>query len=168
MNRAVFLDRDGTINVDKGYLYKKKEFEFIPGAIEAIKMLNDNDYLVIVITNQSGVARGYYSEPDVINLHNFINRELNKYHAYVDKFYYCPHHQEGIGRYKRKCKCRKPDIGMIEQAVKEFNIDKSQSYMIGNEDSDIKAGINAGLKRSFKVTSSLNLLQIVKGIIHER
>ena len=108
--KTVFLDRDGTINVEKNYLYRPEEFEFIPKAPEAIAMLNQAGYQVIVISNQAGVARGYYTENDVETLHNYVNEQLKKWNAHIDAFYYCPHHPDaGIGKYKVKCHCRKPE-----------------------------------------------------------
>ena len=97
MRRAAFLDRDGTINVEKEYLYQVADFEFIPGAPEAIRRLNQAGFLVVVVTNQSGVARGYYTEDDVTNLHRHIGRELEKQSAHIDAWFYCPHHPSGHG-----------------------------------------------------------------------
>lgn len=141
MNKAVFLDRDGTINIEKNYLYRVEDFEFVSGAPEAIKMLNDAGYLVIVVTNQAGIARGYYTEQDMHKLHRHIDQELKKYDAHIDAYYYCPHHPiHGIGKYKMECGCRKPNSGMLEVAIKEFDIDVSKSYMIGDKITDILAG----------------------------
>lgn len=147
MDKVIFLDRDGTINIEKQYLYKIEDFEFIDGVIEAIRLLNINGYKVIVITNQAGVARGYYSANDVENLHNYINEELKKNNAYIDDFYYCVHHpSEGIGKYKIDCKCRKPKTGLFMQAEQKYEVDKSESWMIGDNISDIIAGNNYGIK----------------------
>lgn len=147
MNKAVFLDRDGTINIDKGYVYKIEDFEFIKGVPNAIKMLNDNGYKVIVITNQSGVARGFYSEEAVIKLHRYINNLLKGYDAHIDGFYYCPHHVEyGLGKYKIDCNCRKPKPGLLDKAILDFNIDESKSWMIGDNISDILAGKAANIR----------------------
>lgn len=151
MNKAVFLDRDGTINIEKNYLYKIEDFEFIPGVPEAIKMLNEAGYLVIVVTNQAGIARGYYTEEDMHKLHRHIDKELERYGAHIDAYYYCPHHPvHGIGKYKKSCKCRKPNSGMLEAAIKEFNIDVHKSYMIGDKPWDVDAGRNIGVK-SFQI-----------------
>lgn len=147
MKKAVFLDRDGTINVEKNYLYRPEEFEFIAGVPEAIALLNRRSYLVIVVSNQAGVARGYYSEKDVYNLHTYVNRQLENYSAHIDKFYFCPHHPDaGIGKYKVKCHCRKPETGMFEQACQDYSIDKASSWMIGDNRGDILAGKRFGLK----------------------
>jgi D-glycero-D-manno-heptose 1,7-bisphosphate phosphatase len=145
--RAVFLDRDGTINRDVGYLYRRENFEFIPNAPEAIKLLNDHLFKTIVITNQAGVARGFYQEDDVVRLHEFINQELRKYDAYIDAFYFCPHHPiVGADRYRVACDCRKPKPGLILKAAREHDLDLSQSFMIGDKMDDVRAGINAGVK----------------------
>ncbi len=145
--RAVFLDRDGTINVEKNYLYRKEDFQFIPGVPEAISLLKDNGYLVIVVTNQAGVARGMYAEQQVEALHGYINSELRMWNTSIDGFYYCPHHPTaGIGRYRVKCSCRKPAVGLFEQSCADYNIEKDGSWMIGDNQSDIKAGKNFGLK----------------------
>ncbi|URZ03564.1 D-glycero-beta-D-manno-heptose 1,7-bisphosphate 7-phosphatase [Clostridium felsineum] len=138
MNKAVFIDRDGTINVEKNYLYKIEDFEFIEGTREAIKILNDNGYKVVVITNQAGVARGYYTEEDVKKLHEFIQEELKKCDAHVDAFYYCPHHPiDGKGKYKTDCDCRKPKDGLYKKAIQDINIDVEKSYAVGDKISDL-------------------------------
>lgn len=147
MDRVVFLDRDGTINVEKKYLYKPEDFEFIEGTQEAIRLLNEAGYKVVVITNQAGVARGYYTEEDVDRLHRYINKRLAESGAHIDAFYYCPHHPEnGIGKYQIACDCRKPKIGMFLQAEKLFDIDKGNSWMIGDKLIDIEAGKNYGVR----------------------
>jgi D-glycero-D-manno-heptose 1,7-bisphosphate phosphatase len=146
MRRAVFLDRDGTINIEKEYLYRVSDFEFIPGAPEAIRILNQSGFLVVVVTNQSGVARGYYTEDDVINLHRHVDRELEAYHAHVDAWLYCPHHPGGRGSYALPCRCRKPLPGMLHEAAAHFDIDLEQSIMIGDKRADIEAGAAAGCR----------------------
>ena len=143
--RAVFLDRDGTINVEKDYLYKIEDFEFIPGAPEAIKKLKDAGFLVIVVSNQSGVARGYYDEHAVETLHRHIQDELAVFGTSVDAFYFCPHHPDkGIGAYRVDCDCRKGSPGMLLQAAEEHDVDLQQSYMVGDKLADIEAGQRAG------------------------
>lgn len=155
MNKAIFLDRDGTLNIEKNYLYKREDFEFIIGMPEAIKRWNELGYKIIVVTNQAGVARGYYTEDDVVNLHTYINDLLMKSGAHIDAFYYCPHHPiHGIGKYKVECSCRKPKTGMLEQAISDFNIDVAQSYLFGDQDSDIEAGETMKIK-SYKVDGQL-------------
>lgn len=149
-NRAVFLDRDGTINVEKGYVYKPEDFEFEPGAIEAIRLLNQAGYKIFVVSNQSGIARGYYSEAAVEELHVWLAAELEKHGARVDAFYFCPHHPDyGTGKYKIDCDCRKPSPGMLLKAAAEWNIDLNFSYMVGDHKSDIDAGHAAGVAPIF-------------------
>ncbi|NCC01772.1 MAG: D-glycero-beta-D-manno-heptose 1,7-bisphosphate 7-phosphatase [Clostridia bacterium] len=138
MNKAVFLDRDGTINIDKAYLSKVEDFKHIPGAIEGLKMLQDAGYLLIVITNQSGIARGYYSEEDFLKLNNWMLSDLKKKGIKIAKVYYCPHHPNGkIEKYKMDCNCRKPKLGMYEEAIEDFDIDLSQSFAIGDKIRDV-------------------------------
>lgn len=146
MKGAVFLDRDGTINVEKEYLYQAKEFEFIPGAPEAIRLLNQAGTLVVVVTNQSGVARGYYTEDDVHNLHRHIARELERFGAHVDDWLYCPHHPAGRGSYALPCNCRKPLPGLLQEAAARHDIDLENSTMIGDKLADIEAGRAAGCR----------------------
>lgn len=147
MNKAVFFDRDGTINIEKNYLYKVEDFEFIKGIPEIIKEYNDKGYKVIVVTNQAGIARGYYTEEDMHKLHNYIDNELRKYGAHIDAYYFCPHHPtEGKGKYKVNCNCRKPKTGMLEMAIKDFNIDVTESILYGDKPWDIEAGINIGIR----------------------
>lgn len=143
---AVFLDRDGVINVDKGYVCRKEDLAWVPGAVEAIRYFNEQHRLVIVITNQGGIARGFYQESDVLTLHRYMNDELNKQAAHIDAFYYCPHHAGGIvAGYSRECDCRKPRPGMIVRAMAEWQIDGSRSFMIGDKDTDVQAAQAAGI-----------------------
>jgi D-glycero-D-manno-heptose 1,7-bisphosphate phosphatase len=146
-NRAVFLDRDGTVNLEKEYLHRTEEFEFIPGAPEAIRLLKDAGFLVIVVTNQSGIGRGYYDEADVHRLHRFMDEELKRHGAAVDAYYLCPHHPlHGIGEYRRECGCRKPLPGMLLEAADDFSIDLAASFIIGDKMADIEAGRAAGCR----------------------
>ena len=134
MNKAVFLDRDGTINKDKAYLSKIEEFEYIPGVIEGLKLLQEAGFLLIVITNQSGIARGYYKEIDFLKLNDWMITDLKKNGINISKVYYCPHHPDGVvGKYSIECGCRKPKLGMFESAIKEFDIDIRESYTIGDK-----------------------------------
>lgn len=144
MRRAVFLDRDGTINIEKDYLYRVEDFEFIPGVPEALRLLNEAGYFVVVVTNQSGVARGYYTEEDVENLHRHIAAELDKCGARVDAWLYCPHHPAGKGSYSLPCHCRKPLPGMLHDAATRFDIDLEASVMIGDKLADVEAARAAG------------------------
>lgn len=150
INKAIFLDRDGTINIDKEYLFKIEDFEFESKAEEALKILYDLGYILIVVTNQSGVARGYYKESDVETLHIKLSKILEKKGIVISKYYYCPHHPvKGIGKYKTDCSCRKPNPGMLLKGIEEFNLNPSLSYMVGDKESDVEAGLNAGVKSVF-------------------
>ena len=146
MTRAVFIDRDGTINEEKEYLYRTDDFAFIPGAPQAIRRLNEAGFLVIVVTNQSGVARGYYTEEDVHLLHRHIASQLELFGARVDAWYYCPHHPTGRGSYALPCRCRKPLPGMLLEAARRFDIDLDASVMIGDKLVDVEAGTAAGCR----------------------
>jgi D-glycero-D-manno-heptose 1,7-bisphosphate phosphatase len=142
---AVFLDRDGTINVEKDYLFRAEDFEFIPGAPDAIKALKDAGYLVVVVTNQSGVARGYYTLEDVNLLHEYIQAEIGKHGTSIDAFYLCPHHPtKGVNEFARECECRKPKPGMLNRASEDLQIDLARSIMIGDKLADIEAGEAVG------------------------
>lgn len=138
MNKAVFLDRDGTLNVEKNYLYKIEDFEFLPGVIEGLKLLQDAGYLLIIITNQSGIARGYYTEDDFNRLNNWMLNKLTEYGVNITKVYYCPHLPNAtVEAYRKNCDCRKPQLGLFYKAIKDFNIDVSQSFAIGDKMRDL-------------------------------
>jgi D-glycero-D-manno-heptose 1,7-bisphosphate phosphatase len=144
-NRAVFLDRDGTINMEREYLHRAEDFEFIPGAPMAIKLLKEAGFRVIVVTNQSGIGRGYYDEAAVRNLHRHVDAELARSGTGIDAYYFCPHHPEHANDpYKKECDCRKPMAGMFLQAAADFSLDLSASFMIGDKLADIEAGLAAG------------------------
>lgn len=146
MKPTVFFDRDGVLNVDKDYLYKISEFEWQEGAIDAICYLRNLGYQIIVFTNQSGVARGYYSEKCVNILHEFMQSELKKYGVSIDKFYYCPHLPDAeVEAYRKICNCRKPNAGMLEQALQDFSVDKDKSFVVGDKQRDLDAGVKIGL-----------------------
>jgi D-glycero-D-manno-heptose 1,7-bisphosphate phosphatase len=143
---AVFLDRDGVVNHDDHYVHEIEKFRWMEGAQAAIKALNDADYLVIVVTNQAGIARGFFAEEDVEQLHHWMNQELEKWGAHIDAFYFCPHHPEGVvARYAVHCESRKPAPGMLLRAMREWPVRREGSVMIGDKDSDLAAGRAAGL-----------------------
>ena len=146
MKKAIFLDRDGTINVEKDYIYKSEDLVFEEGTIEALKTFKNLEYILIVVSNQSGIARGYFTEEDLNIFNNNMNEILKKNGVEITEFYCCPHHPDGIGEYKKVCECRKPNNKMIEDAIKKYNIDREKSYMIGDKTSDIGAGIKSNLK----------------------
>ena len=167
MNKAIFFDRDGVLNIDTINLHKVEDWVWIDGAKEAIKYCNDNGYLAIIITNQSGIARGIFTEDDVEKVHNFVQEELKKFGAHLDGVYVCPHHVEGtVAPYNIDCECRKPKPGMILQACKDFDIDVKQSYMVGDKQRDCDAGINAGVKGTC-LFDGKNLLESVKKMLEQ-
>ncbi len=140
MRPAVFLDRDGTINEQMGYINHISRFKLLPRVADAIRMLNENNYLVVVVTNQSGPARGYFPIELVYEVNNYMKELLRKEGANIDAVYFCPHLPED------GCNCRKPKTGMIEMACKDLNIDLSLSYVIGDMCDDIELAKNAGIK----------------------
>lgn len=140
MNKAVFLDRDGTIALDVHYCRRVEDFILLPTVPQAIKFLNENDFKVVVVTNQSGIARGYFTEKTLKQIHQKMKYELAKYNARVDAVYYCPHHPDD------GCDCRKPKTALFMKAAKEFDIDLSHSYMVGDMQMDIDAGKALGCK----------------------
>ncbi len=146
MKKVIFLDRDGTINVEKDYIYKSEDLVFEEGSIEALKTFKNLGYILIVVSNQSGIARGYFTEADLNIFNNNMNEILKKNGVEITEFYCCPHHPDGIGKYKKVCECRKPNNKMIEDAIEKYNIDRAKSYMIGDKISDIGAGLKSNLK----------------------
>lgn len=168
--KAIFLDRDGTINHYVGFLRRVNEFELAENSAEAIKKINSSGYLAIVITNQPVIARGETTYEELEEIHNKMETELGKLGAYLDGIYFCPHHPdqgyEGeVPELKVNCDCRKPKPGMLLKAAKDFNIDLSKSFMIGDSDIDVQAGINAGCK-SIKIVEG-GLLDAVNKILEE-
>ena len=160
LNKAIFLDMDGTISKDnkeiylshldkkvKGYVHKIADWELLPNAEPALKLMSSLDFKLIIITSQSGIGRGYYTENDFHILYQHINNKLQEQGVKISGTYFCPHHPEkAIGRYKIICNCRKPKTGMIDQAVKDHEIDLKKSYVIGDKTVDIAMGKNAGCK----------------------
>ena len=144
---VAFLDRDGTLNKDSGYVHKISDFFWIPGAKKAIKYLKQKQYYVIVVTNQSGIARKMYNEDDVKTLHKYMNDELNKISAKIDDFYYSPYHPEVKNKlYNNLSNLRKPKTGMLKLAEKKWKFNKAKSFLIGDKKSDIDCAINYGIK----------------------
>lgn len=164
--KAIFLDRDGTINKENGFISHPDDFILLSDTAEAIKMINQSGYLAIVITNQPVIARGDCSFEDLQLIHNKMETELGKSGAFIDGLYFCPHHPdkgfEGeVLEYKCICDCRKPKPGLLFQAAEDFNIDISQSIMIGDTESDIVAGTAAGCKECCLITSQYSLLACI-------
>ena len=147
MNRAVFLDRDGTVTEEVGYLTSLDMLKLIQGAGAAIKRLNEAGYKVVLVTNQSGVARGYFSESLVDDAHDLLRRMLMKDSALLDGIYYCPHHPTaGNSPYTVVCDCRKPETGLLDRAARDLAIDLKQSFMVGDKWSDVELGHRAGMR----------------------
>ena len=165
MHKALFLDRDGVINVEKNYLYKKENFEFIEGIFDLCKYFSALNYKIIVVTNQSGIARKYYTEEDFQMLTQWMIQEFEKNDIKIEHVYYCPHHPDITG----KCRCRKPEAGMLLDAEKDFSIDLKNSIIVGDKERDIEAGINAGLRESYlfdelKTVKKSKATKIVKSL----
>jgi D-glycero-D-manno-heptose 1,7-bisphosphate phosphatase len=144
---ALFLDRDGVINVNYGYVHQKQNFVFIDGIFDLVREANKLGYLVVVITNQAGIGRGFYSENDFLGLTEWMKQEFLIRNAKIDAVYFCPHHPtEGIGKFKQDCVCRKPKPGMFLQAINELNLDTYNSVMVGDSESDLIASRLSGIR----------------------
>ena len=153
MNRAVFLDRDGVIVEDPYYTYRTDQLKLIPGSAKAIRLLNENNFITVVVTNQAGIAKGYFTEEDTISFNQSMKQKLMEHDAHIDAIYYCPHHPDAkIEKYKIDCDCRKPKPGMLKDAEKDFNIDLRRSFIIGDRLSDIDAGKCVGCKTIMVLT----------------
>lgn len=158
-----FLDRDGVINYDYGHVFEKKRFKWRPGVKEGIKILNNNGYYVIVVTNQSGIGKGYYSVKKVNDLHDYINLELKKNGAFINKFYFSPYHPKAkIKKYRKVSNCRKPGIGMFKKAIKDYKIIKNKSFFIGDSKSDFLAAKKFKIKFFYPYA---NFMEQIKKII---
>ena len=167
--KAIFLDRDGTINKYVGFLHDIDDFELLPGVSEAIKAINETEYLSIVVTNQPVIARGELTFSQLEEIHNKMEMLLGENGAFVDKIYFCPHHPHGgyvgeIPQLKIDCNCRKPKPGMLFQAARDLNIDLNQSWMIGDGDNDILAGRAAGC-RCIKIEKESKYKDLYSAII---
>lgn len=144
--RAAFLDRDGVINIDRGYVYRKEDFEFVPGMLEGARRLHEGGYLLVVTSNQSGIGRGLYTEADFDELTTWMKRRFAEAGAPLAGVYYCPHHPtEAVGNYRRECDCRKPAPGMLLAAARDLDIDLRSSAMLGDKTSDLEAALAAGV-----------------------
>jgi D-glycero-D-manno-heptose 1,7-bisphosphate phosphatase len=142
--KALFLDRDGVVNVEKNYLYKIDEFELMDGILDVCRHYEANGYLIIIVTNQSGISRGYYTENDFKHLSDWMIEHFNSLGVTITRIYHCPHHETIDGA----CDCRKPEPGMFLEAQKDFDIDMENSVMIGDNERDIEAAIRAGVTTS--------------------
>jgi D-glycero-D-manno-heptose 1,7-bisphosphate phosphatase len=153
--RALFLDRDGIINIDHGYTYRRENFEFMPGIFEVARAAVAANYRLFVVTNQAGIGRGYYSEADFLELTDWMCERFKEEGAPIAQVYYCPSHPTaGIGQYRTDSPDRKPNPGMIIRAAKEHNINLLQSILIGDKESDIAAGISAGVGQNILLAES--------------
>lgn len=160
MNKAIFLDRDGIINVEIGdYIKRFEDFTLIPQLGEALSLLKSKGYMFVVITNQGGLAKQLYTVAELDKMHLYLEEEMRKYDVHFEEIYYCPHHPD----YNGKCLCRKPGSQMIEKAIARFNIDPSQSYFIGDKQRDVDAGAVVGVK-GILVESNPDLLEVVSRI----
>jgi histidinol-phosphate phosphatase family protein len=148
-NKGVFIDRDGTLNRDVPYCSRPQDFELLPGAGESLRLLKAAGFKIIVVTNQSGIARGYFTKETLELIHNKMRSDLAGYGAGVDAVYYCPHHPND------GCDCRKPEPKMVLEAAKDLNIDLSQSYVIGDDKKDVEMGIRAGCRKSLRINSNM-------------
>lgn len=147
MQKAFFLDRDGVINIDKSYVYKIEDFEFIQGVIPTLKYIQKKGFKLFIITNQSGIGRGYYTIEQFLELTSWMLNRLENEGIFIEEVKFCPHSPE------QKCNCRKPNTGMIDEILKSYDIDLDNSWLIGDKSSDIKCAINAGIKYSIQVKS---------------
>ena len=165
-NKFVLLDRDGVINVEKSYLHKIEDFEYEKNVVEGLLKLRDLGYKFAIITNQAGIARGYYTKEDYLKLQNFIEDDLMKKGIKIEKSYFCPHHPNVTGKYGIECDCRKPNTGNFELAIKEFDIDVKNSFMIGDKITDLipaeKLGITPVLVKTGYGLESLKKLEGTK------
>ena len=153
--RAAFFDRDGVINVDSGYVHRVAEFRFIPGVLGACRSLYVAGYKLIVVTNQAGIAHGYYDEQSFAEITGWMRERFREAGAPLTGVYYCPHHPNGrIARYSRECGCRKPAPGMIVQAVHEHQIDLANSFFVGDKASDLEAAERAGISARYLVRNA--------------
>jgi D-glycero-D-manno-heptose 1,7-bisphosphate phosphatase len=169
MNKAVFLDRDGVINLDKGYVYRWEDFEFLPGAVDAMRRFSQAGYALIIVSNQSGIARGYYSESQYQELTSRIEDYLAQRGVHLTGVYHCPHHVDGvIKKLSIHCECRKPAPGMLLQAMRDHDLDMAQSILVGDKSSDTKAAQAAGVGTCFLVAKDIDFekqSQQVNGIV---
>ena len=146
LRRAAFLDRDGVINIDRGYVYRPEEFEFVDGVFEGTSTLQRLGFVLVIISNQSGIGRGLYSEADLEALNHWILSQFEQRSVRIEGVFHCPHHPtEALGSYRRDCDCRKPAPGMLLEAARELNLDLSRSALFGDRASDLQAAASAGI-----------------------
>lgn len=173
---ALFLDRDGVINLDHGYVHKIEDFEFIPGIFDLVRAANNSGYLVIVITNQAGIGRGYYSTQKFLHLSEWMIQRFLEQNAYIDEVFFCPFHPiHGLGEFKLDSPNRKPNPGMLLDAIEKHNIDPAKSLLVGDKFTDIEAGKAAGVSvnllytaddveyaQRYKISSLMDAISFIK------
>ncbi|EOH6073786.1 D-glycero-beta-D-manno-heptose 1,7-bisphosphate 7-phosphatase [Burkholderia cenocepacia] len=148
--KALFLDRDGVINVDYGYVHRQQDCVFVDGIFDLVRLANATGYQVVVVTNQAGIGRGYFSESQFVAFMDWMRRRFDERGARIDRVYFCPHHPvAGMGRYRQACACRKPQPGMLHDARRDLDLDLSASILVGDKPSDLDAGARAGVGRRF-------------------
>jgi D-glycero-D-manno-heptose 1,7-bisphosphate phosphatase len=158
VNKAAFIDRDGVINEDRAYVYRPDDFKFIPGSVAALRALREAGFALVVITNQSGIARGLFSEAQYLELQAYLREQLSAAGVTLDSIQYCPHLPDAaVAQYRQDCECRKPRAGMILTAARQLDIDVSQSILVGDRTADVLAGRAAGVGRCFLVRSGQTL-----------
>ena len=156
--KAAFIDRDGVLNEERAYVHRAEDFEFVPGALEALKRLRAAGYLLVVVTNQSGIARGLYSEADYLALTRHMRERLEAEGLHLDAVEYCPHLPDApLEQYRLECDCRKPKPGMLNRAIRSLGIDPGASFLVGDRLSDVEAGHAAGIGRCFLVRTGYPL-----------
>lgn len=158
MNKAIFLDRDGVINVERGYTHRLEDFVILPDLIEVLQLLQQKGYLLIIVSNQSGVAKELYKQSEVEVLHNYLIKELIKHNITISEIYYCVHHPD-----VSRCICRKPDSLFLEKALARFTIDPAKSYFIGDKERDVEAGKKAGVE-GILIEANISLKTILNKI----
>ena len=160
MNKAIFLDRDGVINVERGYTHKLEDFVILPDLIEVLQLLQKKGYLLIIVSNQSGIAKELYKQSEVEVLHKYLVEEFSKNNITLSEIYYCVHHPD-----VSRCICRKPDSLFVEKGLARFNIDATKSYFIGDKERDVEAAEKAGVK-GILIEANISLKTILDQIVH--
>jgi len=165
MKKALFLDRDGIINVDKKYICRQEDFEFIDSIFELCRFFADKGFLIFIITNQAGIGRGYYTDKDFLILTEWMKEQFKLNGIIISDVYYCPHHLDyGIGKYKIDCECRKPKPGMILKIANRYDVDLVNSVLIGDKIGDIKAGESANIENNFLIKSGYQEIYDFKSV----
>lgn len=161
--KIAFLDRDGVINKEKNYMFKIEDFEYVSDAVKGMKALLSLGFKIIIVTNQAGIAKGYYSIQDMEKLHVWMLNDLKQKNVNILDIFYCPHHVDGIiEKYKKKCDCRKPSTGMLDAALIKYDVDIPNSIIIGDKITDIEAGKNFGIEKRFLVSTGHYIKRNIK------